>query len=59
MTPTTYFLLDMLNLEKVCLYFIELNMYDVFLHLEMLCSQDDHLHTREMLILAMFKMAIK
>ena len=34
-------------------------MYDVFLHLEMLCSQDDRLHTREMLILAMFKMAIK
>ena len=59
LTRLIFALINDINLDEVCLQLLERDLYDVFLDLEMLCSQSNNLDSREKLIKEMFIQVLK
>lgn len=58
-TLLAYSLIDQINYDIVCDQLLQFHLYDVFIDLEMLCSQNDKFVTREKLVTQMFISAVK
>lgn len=59
LTLMTYSLIEQLNYDTVCSQFLQFQLYDIFIDLEMKCSQHDKFIAREKLVTEMFTQAVK